>query len=102
MKTAYNKIAANPHFGDLVRLRSKFALRLSAIVLTIFGIFVFVATMMPEVFTKSIGFGSKWPVGLIAGFGIQIFAFIMTGVYAHRANHEFDEKFEQIVKEAHE
>ena len=100
MKAAYEKIAANPHFAELVAKRNKFALTLSAIVLSIFGVFVFVATMKPDLFASSIGNNSTWCVGLIAGFSIQIFAFIMTGIYANRANHEFDALFEAIVKEA--
>ena len=102
MKAAYDKIAANPHFAELVSKRNKFALTLSAIVLGVYAIFVFVATMKPDLFASSIGNGSTWCVGLIAGFIIQIFAFLMTGIYANRANNEFDDLFEKIVKEASE
>jgi uncharacterized membrane protein (DUF485 family) len=102
MKAAYEKIAANPHFAELVTRRNRFALTLSAIVLSVFGVFVYIATMRKDIFASAISGDSSWCVGLIAGFIIQAFAFVMTGIYAHRANHEFDDLFETIVKESAE
>jgi uncharacterized membrane protein (DUF485 family) len=102
MKAAYDKIAANPHFVELVGKRNRFAITLSLIVLSVFGSFVYIATMRPDIFSKPISSTSVWCVGLVAGFLIQMFAFLMTGVYTRRANHEFDDLFETIVKEAKE
>ncbi len=100
MKAAYDKIAADPHFAELVARRNRFAIMLSLIILSVFGTFILTATLAPTIFSGSIGNGSAWCVGLVAGFCIQIFAFLMTGIYARRANGEFDAMLETIVKEA--
>jgi len=97
---AYASIAAAPLFSELVRKRNKFALLLSATMLVVFYTFVLFASMNPAGFATSIGDGSKIPVGLIAGWGVQVFAFLLTGVYVRRANTEFDAMNTTIVEEA--
>ncbi|MBB4104683.1 DUF485 domain-containing protein [Allorhizobium borbori] len=100
MQPAYAKIAKDPRFADLVSKRNRFAVALSLIVLAVFSAFVFVAVALPGVFSARIDAGSAWTWGLIAGWLIQIFAFLITGVYTLRANGEFDPAIRSIIAEA--
>jgi len=100
MQPAYAKIAKDPRFADLVLKRNRFAIALSLIVLAVFSAFVFVAVALPGVFSARVGEGSAWTWGLIAGWLIQIFAFLITGVYTLRANGEFDPAIRSILAEA--
>ncbi len=100
MKSAYDKIAADPRFMELVAKRNRFSLTLSFIVLGVYAIFVAIAIGTPALFASPIASGSVWTIGIIGGFCVQIFAFIMTGVYTARANGEFDRETKAIIREA--
>ena len=100
MQPAYAKIEKDPRFAALVSKRNRFAVSLSLIVLAVFSAFVFIAVATPGLFASSVAEGSAWTWGLIAGWLIQIFAFLITGVYTLRANGEFDADIRTIVSEA--
>lgn len=96
----YERVVAHPQYAELTRKRSRFALVLSFIVLAVFYAFVALATLAPASFAAPVTEGLTWPLGLVAGFVIQIFAFVMTGVYVRRANGEFDAINRRLIEEA--
>ncbi|MGE5475926.1 MAG: DUF485 domain-containing protein [Bacteroidales bacterium] len=96
----YDKVVAHPKFAELMKKRNRFALLLSAIVLGVYYTYVLVASLAPATFAAPIGEGYTWCVGLLAGFIIQGFAFVMTGVYVRRANSEFDAINRTLIEEA--
>ena len=98
--SAYDKIAADPRFAALVSKRNRFAISMSLIVLAVFSGFVFVAVAGHGLFAAPIAEGSPWTWGIIGGWLIQIFAFLMTGIYTLRANGEFDSDIKTIIEEA--
>lgn len=100
MQPAYVKIASDPRFAELVSKRNRFAIALSLIVLAVFSAFVFIAVAVHGVFAAPVAAGSPWTWGIIGGWLIQIFAFLMTGIYTVRANGEFDSLIKSIVAEA--
>jgi uncharacterized membrane protein (DUF485 family) len=95
----YDRVVAHPKYAELMKKRNRFALLLSAIVLGVYGTFVFMATMSPATFASPLSEGMTWCVGLLAGFVIQAFAFVMTGVYVRRANGEFDALNRVLIEE---
>jgi uncharacterized membrane protein (DUF485 family) len=97
---AHQSIANAPLFSELVRKRNKFALMLSITMLVVYYAFVLFASTDPTGFAVAIGDGTKIPVGLIAGWAIQLFAFLLTGIYVYRANTEFDAMNKAIIEEA--
>lgn len=96
----YDKVVAHPKFAELMKKRNRFALLLSAIVLGVYYTYVLIASLAPTTFAAPIGEGYTWCVGLLAGFIIQGFAFLMTGVYVRRANGEFDAINRTLIEEA--
>ena len=44
--------------------------------------------------------GSKVVIGLLIGWGVQVFSFLMTGIYVSRANGKFDAMTRAAVREA--
>ncbi len=97
---AHQSIANAPLFSRLVKKRNKFALALTFTMLIVYYAFVLFASANPAGFAVAIGEGTKIPVGLIAGWAIQLFAFILTGLYVRRANTEFDAMNTAIIEEA--
>lgn len=96
----YDKVVAHPKFAELMKKRNRFALLLSAIVLGVYYTYVMIAALAPATFAAPIGEGYTWCLGLLAGFIIQGFAFVMTGVYVRRANGEFDAINRTLIEEA--
>jgi uncharacterized membrane protein (DUF485 family) len=96
----YDKVVAHPKYAELMKKRNRFAILLSVIVLGVYYSYVMVATMAPATFAAPIGEGYTWCIGLLAGFIIQAFAFVMTGIYVRRANGEFDAINRTLIEEA--
>ena len=84
---------------ELVAKRQGFATLLSVIVLTIFyGFFMVVAST--EVIGQRLSEGSYLTVGIAAELFMFIFFWVLTAVYVKRANGEFDEITEEVVRDA--
>ncbi len=96
----YDKVVAHPKFAELMKKRNRFSIVLSLIVLGVYYAYVLVAALAPDTFAAPIGDGYTWCIGLLAGFLIQGFAFVMTGVYVRRANGEFDAINRTLIEEA--
>ncbi len=94
------KIQDNPRFQDLVKRRSRFAWTMSIIVRVVYYTYILVIAFKPEVFATPISSGSIISIGIPIGAGIILFAWIMTGIYTHRANSEYDQITKQSVEES--
>ncbi len=79
----------DPTFQDLVRRRSAFAWTLSAIMLAIYLVFVFLVAFAKPLMATPL-FGGTTSLGILLGLLIIIVAFAMTGLYVSRANSVFD------------
>jgi Predicted membrane protein len=96
----YDNVSASPLFEKLVQKRNRFAVILSVVMLGVYYAYVLFASSNPAGFGTPIAEGSKIPVGLLFGWGIQAFAFVLTGIYVFRANSEFDAMTKQVVEES--
>lgn len=100
MVPIHEKILADPRFLQLVARRNRFALTLSIIVLAVYIGFVAIAVFNPALFSMRLFGTSAWCVGLVGGFCIQAFAFVMTGIYTARANGQFDRLAREAIRGA--
>jgi uncharacterized membrane protein (DUF485 family) len=83
------RIRREPLFGELVHKRTRFAWALSAAMLVIYFGFILVIAFAPNVLGTPIG-GGVMTVGIPVGLFVIVSAFVLTGIYVHRANSEFD------------
>ena len=94
------KIRNNPKFADLVGKRTRFAILLSLIVLVPYYTFMFLVSMQPQIFAAKLSEASVltigWPIAVVLIVG----GWLTTGIYASRANGEFDRMTNEILKEA--
>jgi uncharacterized membrane protein (DUF485 family) len=91
------RIRNNPAFQELERKRNAFSWTLAAIMLVIYGAFIFLVAFDHTIVAQPIGAGVltlAFPLGL----GVILAAIILTGVYVLRANTEFDRLTRQIVE----
>ncbi len=98
----YERMRSNPKFQKLVTVRGRFQWTLSIIVLVLFyGYFMFIA-FAPEVLGKKIAEGSMWPIGYTVELFLFVFFWFTTLYYVYRANTEFDDMTQDLIKEARE
>jgi uncharacterized membrane protein (DUF485 family) len=90
-------IRREPLFRELVYKRTRFAWQLSAAMLVIYFGFIAIIAFAPKVLATPIG-SSVTTVGIPVGLFVIISAFVLTGIYVHRANSEFDPITRQIME----
>ena len=93
------KIEANPKYHELRRKRNAFGWTLSVLMLLVyFGYIALIAFNKPFL-AQPIGNGVT-TLGIPIGMGVIIFTIVITGIYVHRANGEYDRLTAEILKEA--
>ena len=95
---AVTRIKNDPRFAELVRKRSRFAWTLSAIMLAIYYGFILIIAFAPEVLGIPLGPNTVTTVGIPVGVLIILSAIVLTGIYARRANSEFDALNREILE----
>lgn len=96
----HSRIRQHPRFGELVGRRARLALVLSALVLIPYYSFMMVVAFKPELLRQSLGEGVTATVGWPVGAALIVGSWLLTGLYVRRANGEFDQINEEILKEA--
>lgn len=96
----YLSIQNSPRFKELVTKRERFAWILSVIMLGLYSSFILLIAYGPQILGSKISPDSSITWGIPLGVGLILSAFVLTGVYVRRANGEFDELNNAILKEA--
>ena len=98
----YAHIRRNPRFAELVAKRTRFAAVLAVTVLVIFYGFVLLVAFAPELIGRRLFEGSNVTFGVAAGLFQFVFFWVLTLLYVRRANGEFDDLNQEIIKTAWE
>lgn len=94
----FERVKRDPRFQELVGKRTRFAWLLSGAMLAIYFGFIFIIAFAPRSLGVPIGAGVT-TVGIPLGLFVIVSAFVLTGVYVHRANSEFDAITRKIIEE---
>ena len=93
------RIEANPKYHELRRKRGAFGWTLTVLMLIVyFGYIALIAFNKPFL-AQPIGNGVT-TLGIPIGMGVIIFTIVITGLYVHRANGEYDRLTKEILEEA--
>ena len=93
------RIAINPEYQALKSRRSRFGWLLAILMLIVYYGFILLVAFDKELLARPIGDNvTTW--GMPVGFAVIVFTIVITGIYVRRANGEFDERTERIVREA--
>jgi uncharacterized membrane protein (DUF485 family) len=85
---------------QFVSMRNNYSYVLSVLMLiAYFGYILLVAFNKPFLATK-VAAGATMSVGIPLGLGVLVFTIVITAIYVRRANSEFDDIKDEIVREA--
>lgn len=93
-----DRITASPKFQELVGKRNRLTRQLTTVILIIYFAFVLVVAFAPGLLAIRLGSGVT-TIGIPVGILIILAAFGLTGLYVRKANREFDEISDQIIRE---
>ena len=96
----YLRIQQDPNFKELVSKRQRFAWTLSILMLGLYLAFILLIAFAPGWLGTPLSEGSNITRGIPVGIGLIVSAFVLTGIYVFRANGEFDELNQKILKGA--
>lgn len=94
----YKLVRNNPKYEELVKKRSRFAWKLSIVILLVYYSFIMIIAFSPETLGQTIG-NSVTTIGMPIGLLIIFLCFLLTGVYTRRANNEFDKLTNEIKED---
>jgi uncharacterized membrane protein (DUF485 family) len=94
----YEQVKQNPKFQELVKQRSRWVWSLAAIIIVMYFTFILLIAFSPASLAQPIA-GSVITIGIPVGIFIIVAAFVLTGIYVHKANKDFDQINQQILKE---
>ena len=94
------RIANNPDFKELVRRRTGYGWLMATIMIVVYFAFILAIAYFPSILALKITASSPISWGILLGFLMLVFAFILTGLYVHKANTKFDELTDKIKESA--
>jgi len=100
MQNTVDRIAANPKFLEFVAMRNRYSIIMSALGFVAYYGFILLVAFNKEFLARKIGVGMTTSIGVPIGVGVIVFTVILTWIYVRRANSEFDETVQAIVREA--
>lgn len=89
-----NNLASTPDFKAFVAQRWRFSLIMAGIMLFAYFGFILIVAFNKSIFAISVSKGLS--LGIVAGLGLIILAWAMTGIYVNWANTVYDSKVENL------
>lgn len=96
---SYEQVKLNPNFQRLVARRSRWAWGLATIILIMYFAFILLIAFTPHWLAQPVVAGSVMTIGIPIGVFVIVVAFVLTGIYVHKANTDFDRINQQIISE---
>lgn len=94
-----SRIASDPMYKELESRRSRFGWMLTVLMLVVYYGFILLVAFGKPLLSQRIGDGVT-TVGIPVGLGVIVFTIVITALYVRRANSEFDELADKVVKGA--
>ena len=91
------KIASHPKYQELKAKRTRFGWWLTLAMMVVYYGFILLVAFNKEFLSQRLGDGVM-TVGIPIGFGVIVFTILITAYYVNRANSEFDDLADAVVK----
>lgn len=92
------RIRANPKYQELKRKRNRFGWLLAVCMLVVYYGYIALIAFDKAFLAKPVGTGVM-SVGMPVGMAVIIFTVVITGIYVRRANSEYDQLTQDILKD---
>lgn len=93
-------IAANPEYRALVKERSVLGWTLAGLMFAGYAAYLLLIAFDKAVLARPIVAGGVTSWGIPVGFGLIIFAIVITGIYVARANGRYDRLTRALIEDA--
>lgn len=93
------RIAANPKYQKLKNTRSSYSIVMTIIVMLVYYGYILLVAFDKQFLATKLGAGMVTSIGIPLGVGVIVITIALTNIYVRRANSEFDDLTEEIVKE---
>jgi uncharacterized membrane protein (DUF485 family) len=100
MQNVLDRVTANPKFLEFVAMRNRYSIIMTIISAAAYYGFILLVAYNREFLATKLGPGMTTSIGVPLGVGVIVFTIILTWIYVRRANGEFDETNEAIIREA--
>ena len=91
-------LAADDRYQALVRRRSRYGWLLTTIVLVVFFGYILLIAFRRDILAMPIG-GGVTSLGIPLGIGVILAGIVLTGLYVHKANRDFDPAMAALRRE---
>jgi uncharacterized membrane protein (DUF485 family) len=98
--TVIQRILKNPQYQELKAKRSRFGWWLTLAMMVVYYGFILLVAFNKEFLSQKLGDGVM-TMGIPVGFGVIIFTIVITAIYVKRANTEFDDLSNEVIKAAY-
>lgn len=92
-----HRIAASPNYQALKSRRTRFGWTLTALMMAVYYGFILLVAFKKDLLSQRLGEGVM-TLGMPIGLGVIVFTIVITAIYVHRANGEFDELSARIQR----
>jgi uncharacterized membrane protein (DUF485 family) len=99
MQDVIARVTANPKFLQFVAMRNRYSIIMTIVSAAAYYGFILLVAFDKELLAKKIGPGVT-SLGVPLGVAVIVFTIILTWIYVRRANSEFDDTNEALIKEA--
>lgn len=93
------RIAANPKYQKLKSTRSSYSIVMTILVMLVYYGYILLVAFDKQFLATKLGAGMVTSIGIPMGVGVIVITILLTNIYVRRANSEFDDLTEEIVKE---
>ncbi|MEE2979600.1 MAG: DUF485 domain-containing protein [Pseudomonadota bacterium] len=92
------KIEAHPKYAQLKQRRNRLGVVLTVLMLVVYYGYIALIAFDKPFLAKPVGTGVM-SVGVPVGMAVIIFTVVITGIYVRRANSEYDQLTQDILKD---
>ncbi|MGN6139293.1 MAG: DUF485 domain-containing protein [Ralstonia sp.] len=92
------KIEAHPKYAQLKQRRNKLGFVLTVLMLAVYYGYIALIAFDKAFLAKPVGTGVM-SVGVPVGMAVIVFTIVITGIYVRRANSEYDQLTQDILKD---
>ena len=93
------RVIANPKYAELVNTRNTYGWICTALMMIAYFGYILLIAFNKQFLAQKVGAGVT-SIGIPMGLGVILFTIIITWIYVRRANSEFDELKDEVIKEA--